>query len=112
GMRRGDLWSRALEQANKVIADCGPADQLAVFAFDVQTRPLLSFQESAERDPAQRNAIAKSLVAKLAPSWGGTNLGQALIDAVSAVEDVAGLSEKSGRMPRRGGLGSGPAAGG
>jgi hypothetical protein len=100
-MRRGDLWSRALEQANTVVANCGPADQLAVFAFDAQTRPLLSFQESGERDPAQRNAIARSLLAKLAPSWGGTNLGQALIDAVSAVEDVADTSEKSGRMPRR-----------
>ena len=39
--------------------------------------------------------------ARLAPSWGGTNLGQALIDAVSAIEDVADTSEKSGRMPRR-----------
>jgi Aerotolerance regulator N-terminal/von Willebrand factor type A domain len=100
-MRRGDLWPQALEQANKVVSECRPADQLAVFSFDVQTRPLLSFQESAERDPAQRNAIAKALLAKLAPSWGGTNLGQALIDVVGAVEDVADMSEKSGRMPRR-----------
>ena len=38
---------------------------------------------------------------RLAPSWGGTNLGQALIDAVSAIEDMADTSEKSGRMPRR-----------
>ncbi len=37
----------------------------------------------------------------LAPSWGGTNLGQALIDAVAAIEDVADTSEKAGRMPRR-----------
>jgi hypothetical protein len=100
-MRRGDLWPRALEIANKVIADCGPADQLAIFSFDTQTRPLMSFKESAEHDPAQRNTIAKSLLAKLAPSWGGTNLGQALIDAVGAVEDVADTSEKAGRMPRR-----------
>src|SRR5262249_9033952 len=100
-MRRGDLWSRALEQANRGVADCGPADQLAVFSFGVQAPPPLSFQEAAERGPVERNAIAKSLLAKLAPSWGGTNLGQALIDAVSAVEDVADTSEKSGRMPRR-----------
>jgi Aerotolerance regulator N-terminal/von Willebrand factor type A domain len=100
-MRRADLWPRALEMANKVIAECRPADQLAVFSFDAQTRPLLSFQESATLDPARRNAIAKAKLAQLAPSWGGTNLGQALIDAVSAVEEQADTSEKSGRMPRR-----------
>jgi aerotolerance regulator-like protein/VWA domain-containing protein len=100
-MRRAELWPRALAMANKVVAECRPADQLAVFSFDTQTRPLLSFQESATLDPARRDAIAKTLLAKLAPSSGGTNLGQALIDAVSAIEDVADTSEKSGRMPRR-----------
>jgi hypothetical protein len=100
-MRRGDLWPRALEIANKVIADCRPADQLAVFSFDVQTQPLLSFQESGTLDAARRDAVAKAKLAQLAPSWGGTNLGQALIDTVTAVEEVADASEKSGRMPRR-----------
>jgi len=100
-MRRGDLWPRALELASKVVADCRPADQLAVFSFDAQTRPLLSFHESAKLDPAQRNAVAKAQLVRLAPSSGGTNLGQALIDAVSAIEDVADTSEKTGRMPRR-----------
>ena len=33
-MRRGDLWPRAQALASKVIADCRPADQLAVFSFD------------------------------------------------------------------------------
>ena len=100
-MRRADLWPRALELANKVVADCRPADQLAVFSFDAQTHPLLTFHDSTKADPAQRNAVAQAQLAHLAPSWGGTNLGQALIDAVSAVEDVADTSEKSGRMPRR-----------
>ncbi len=100
-MRRGDLWPRALEIASKVIGECQPADQLAVFSFDVETRSLLSFQESATLDPARRNAVAKAKLGQLAPSWGGTNLGQALIGAVSAVEEVTDTSEKSGRMPRR-----------
>ena len=41
------------------------------------------------------------LVDRLAPTWGGTNLGQALVDTVAAIEDVADTSEKAGRMPRR-----------
>jgi hypothetical protein len=100
-MRRGDLWPRAIASARKVIADCRPADQLAVFAFDAATHPLLSFHESTTLDPARRQAVALALLDRLAPSWGGTNLGQALVDAVAAIGDVADTSEKAGRMPRR-----------
>lgn len=100
-MRRGDLWAKAKRQAEQAIADCRPADQLALFAFDGSTRPLLSFHESATLDPKRRQAVARALVARLEPSWGGTHLGQALIDAVAAIEDVADASEKAGRMPRR-----------
>ncbi len=38
---------------------------------------------------------------RLAPTWSGTNLGQALVDTVAAIEDVADTSEKTARMPRR-----------
>jgi hypothetical protein len=40
-MRRGDLWSQAKAKASRVIADCQPTDQLALFSFDVAARPLL-----------------------------------------------------------------------
>jgi hypothetical protein len=100
-MRRGDIWARALEQAGKVIADCRPTDQLAIFSFDAEFHPVLTFHESVTLDPARRDSVARALVENLAPSWGGTNLGQALIDAVSAIEDVADTSEKNARMPRR-----------
>jgi hypothetical protein len=100
-MRRGDLWTRARALADQVIDGCGPADQLALFAFDTATRPLLGFEESSTLDPARRRAVARARLDRLSPTWGGTHLGQALIDAVAAVEDVADASEKAGRMPRR-----------
>jgi Aerotolerance regulator N-terminal/von Willebrand factor type A domain len=100
-MRRGEIWPQAIELAGKVIAECRPGDQLALFSFDAETHPLLSFHESSTLDAARRGFVARGLVDRLAPSWGGTNLGQALIDAVSATLDVADTSEKSGRMPRR-----------
>jgi Mg-chelatase subunit ChlD len=100
-MRRGDLWTRAQALAVEAISACRPADQLAVFAFDASARPLLSFTESATLDPARRQAVARARVAQLAPGWGATHLGQSLIDAVAAIEDVADTSEKAGRMRRR-----------
>ncbi len=100
-MRRGDVWARAIEQTRKVIAECRPTDQLAIFSFDADFHPLLTFHESATLDAARRGTVARGLVERLAPTWGGTNLGQALIDAVLAIEDVTDTSEKSGWMPRR-----------
>lgn len=100
-MRQGDLWPRAKAMASKVIADCRPADQLGLFAFDVAARPLLGFEESATLDSNRRQAVAQGLLKGLSPTWGATNLGQALIDTVTAIEDIADASEKSGRMPRQ-----------
>jgi Aerotolerance regulator N-terminal/von Willebrand factor type A domain len=100
-MRRGDLWKRAKELAQQTIDACRPTDQVALFSFAESTQPLLSFDESATLDPARRQAIAKAHLNGLAPTWGATHLGQALIDAVAAVEEVADTSEKAGRMPRR-----------
>jgi hypothetical protein len=100
-LRRGDLWTRAKALAGQAIDDCLPTDQLAVFAFDASSRPLLSFDESATLDPARRQSVAKARLERLAPTWAATNLGQALIDVVAAIEDVADRSEKAGRMPRR-----------
>lgn len=100
-LRRGDLWPKAKALAEAAITAARPGDQLAVYAFDATSKPLLTFGESLTLDPSKRLAIAKARLDALEPSWASTNLGQGLVDAVGAVEDVADASEKAGRMPRR-----------
>jgi hypothetical protein len=100
-MRRGDLLDRARAEAAKVIGDARPGDDLAILAFDRETRTLLGFAESETLDPSRRAAVARSRLDAIRPTWGATDLGQALLDAVGAVEDVADSDEKAGRMPRR-----------
>ncbi len=51
--------------------------------------------------PSRRQAVALARIDGLEPSWEATDLGQGLIDAVAAIEDVADSSERTGRMPRR-----------
>jgi hypothetical protein len=100
-LRRGSLWTKATAAATEAIAACRPGDELAVFAFDATTRPVLTFAESRALDDSRRRVVARARLDRLAPTWGGTHLGQALIDAVAAIEDVTDAGEKSGRMPRR-----------
>ena len=64
---------------------------------------MLGFDESATLDPARRQAMAQALVERLTPSWGATHLGQALIDAAGAIENV-GDAERADR--RRSSAGS------
>jgi hypothetical protein len=100
-MRREDLWAQALNRARQTIDALGPADQLAIFTFDTTTRPLLSFAESASIDQTRRGAVAKDLLNKLSPTWGASNLGQALVDAVTAVEEVADRGAHSSQLFRQ-----------
>lgn len=100
-LRRGDLWTKAKALADAAIGECRPGDQLALFAFDGSTRPLLGFEESATLDPARRGDVARARLGTLSPSWAATDLGQALIDAVANIEEQADSSEKAARMPRK-----------
>lgn len=100
-MRRGDLWRQAQAVAGQVIDDCRPTDQLALYCFDRNWRPLLTFSESATLDLARRQTVARAHLERLQPTWGGTNLGEALVNTVAAIEDVADTSERIAHMPRR-----------
>lgn len=100
-MRRGDLWAQARARAVEAVAACRPDDQLAVFAFDASTRRVLGFDESSPLDSSRRLALATSRVGRLAPGWGATNLGRALVDAAGAIEDVGDAARKSAKVRRR-----------
>ena len=100
-MRRGDLWNRAQARAAEAINACRPGDLLALHAFDSESRRLIGFEESSSLDPSRRRALALKQIESLSPTWGATDLGLALVDAVAAIEDVADDSDETGRMPRR-----------
>jgi hypothetical protein len=100
-MRRGNLWPRAKAIAREVITNCRPADELAIFGFDDSCHEVLGFAESNSLGAARRQAVALGAVERLAPSWGATHLGQALIDGVSVLGNLADADPMQGRMPRR-----------
>ncbi len=93
-MRRADLWTQALEQAGEVLTSLEPADDVALFAFDRQCRPLVDFDEQALATRAGKAALVKDQLQAMTPSWSTTDLGTALVSVADAI-DVANDRQQS-----------------
>jgi hypothetical protein len=84
-MQRGQLWQQAVDRADAVLRRLTPADQAAVFTFDRQIRPLVSFDEWSAAPAGQRHALALAKLRGTRPGWASTQLGTALMGAAAEV---------------------------
>jgi hypothetical protein len=92
-MRRDGIWQQAQERVRAIIDAAGPADQLALVAFDRTPRILVRFEDGAGLAPADRAALWRQQLAALEPGWGDTRLDQALMLAAEvAAEDAGAVS--------------------
>lgn len=90
-MRRGDLWTQAVDAASERLQKVAVTDRLAVATLDRQTHLLWSFDQ--DRGAAStRVATLKPQLNALKPSWESTDLGQALVDAAGWFGSAQGLS--------------------
>ncbi len=98
-MRRESLWADARAKASAICRAAAPEDTLAVFVFDHELRRLVTFEQWTAAAAGQRAALAADALDKSPAGWGGTQLGQALVAAATALEDAR--SDK-GQPPSRG----------
>lgn len=89
-MRRANLWTAAREQAQSIVRRAAPTDQVAVFTFDRQVNPVVSFEQWTAAGPGRRVALVNGKLAALSPGWSATHLGQALIQAAETLADAGG----------------------
>jgi hypothetical protein len=89
-MRRADLWAAAREKAEAVLRKTSPADRLALFTFDRQCIPRVTFEEWTSTPAADRVALARSRLAESQPGWSATHLDLALS---RAAELLAGTED-------------------
>jgi len=89
-MRRANLWTAAREQVQSIVRQAAPADQVAVFTFDRQVNPVVSFKQWTAAGPGERAVLATGKLAALSPGWSATRLGQALIQAAETLADAGG----------------------
>jgi hypothetical protein len=89
-MRRANLWADARARAESILRETSAADQVAIFSFDRQMTPLLTFDQWNGAAPGERAALAERKLADISPGWSGTDLGKALIRAAEALADAGG----------------------
>lgn len=86
-MRRQGLWENALAQVSRSLRSANPSDEMAVWTFDRQARPVFSFAEWNAAGAGERPALAESRLRALAPGWAATRLDEALTTAAEAIAD-------------------------
>ncbi|HEX4148868.1 MAG TPA: BatA domain-containing protein [Pirellulales bacterium] len=87
-MRRADLWPQAQQLSAAALQDTRPADEVALVAFADQAETLISFESWTESPPAARQALARSALASIAPTWEATQLGSAIVKAAELVSEA------------------------
>ena len=69
-MRRGGLWDAARSKALTSVDAAAPGDAVAVYRFDRQLRPVVTFAEWSSRPSAERKAMVRARLGALTPGWG------------------------------------------
>lgn len=95
-MKRGSLWPEALRKAEAALKAAGPMDQLAVYTFDRQLQPLITFDQWNAMTPGERTSRALQALSQNGPGWAGTRLGDSLISAAEVLADATGKASATG----------------
>jgi hypothetical protein len=91
-MRRSGVWNRALDEANRVLDDVEDRDDVALFSFNDAVETVIGFdEERTPRNTAAKVTAVRNQLAGLAPTWGATQSGDALVfvaDVMDTLNDV------------------------
>jgi hypothetical protein len=95
-MQRAGLWTQVVGEAERVLSDLQPADELAVIAFDDQPHVLLGFEETAKLTPEQLQVSVPEMLESVKPSWLHGEMGNALAFAgdLAVSHDVEALADR------------------
>ena len=87
-LRRDGAWSDLMKQAGDSVSKLPTTSMVGLFAFDDRWRSVADFAELKPLEPTARRELVRARLAELKPSWGGTNLGEALVRTVSALQET------------------------
>lgn len=87
-MRRDNLWAQAKQKLTEQLDNLGPADQFALWTFDSQVQPLMSFEEWTTTGESVAPQLTRQRVGELTPGWQSSHLGKALVAAADEVDRI------------------------
>ena len=86
-MRREGLWNEAVKQLNETLGEAKEDDCFALFLFDKDLIPLVSFEDWKGLDEGTREVLIRKQLDGIEPGWQATDLGTVIPEAVTTVLD-------------------------
>ncbi|MEW4565543.1 BatA domain-containing protein [Bremerella sp. JC770] len=90
-MRRGNVWQKAVDQANTLLDELESTDEVSLYAFDETLVPLVTVEETSQLERSQRRELVRTRLKEALPTWSASNLGAALVGVaqrLSADDDL------------------------
>ncbi len=84
-MRRGTLWTEALQKAEEIIKQAGQ-NQIAVYTFDSGLTAVKALKEATQTESEHATQNLRERLTKLTPGWNATDLGLALTEIASLLQ--------------------------
>ncbi len=81
-MRRSGVWQQAGSEIERVLSQLETGDEVAYFVFDDRVQTVVDFQPASRE---RQMELVRHEFSQTAPTWGGTNLGLALVTAADAL---------------------------
>ncbi len=99
-MQRGDVWNQALQSIETELQNLGPNDRVALYTFEDQLQARVPFpaESAGSADLGRQVAEIRAVIRGLTPSWGGTELGQAVVLVAETLRDITQRQKLSGRQ--------------
>lgn len=88
-MRRADIWDNVRVEVKAILSKLEAEDQIALYAFDRDLRPLVPFGDAQSSD-YDRGAVLQAIREKmedLNPTWAHSDLGNALVGLADQLDD-------------------------
>ncbi len=102
-MRRESLWPEALKKVEQVLEKLETGDDFAIFRFDDQFQTILGFDDTKQLQTlTEKRAAAIAALRGQSPSWGRTDLGGAIVQAIEWLEVAReyGADQAAGLQPQ------------
>ncbi len=97
-MRRENLWQQAREKAETLLLATTPLDTVTLVAFDRTSRVLVDAEQWRTTPVDQRVSGAVQRLAAQSPTWSGTNLGPAILQALDLISGTRENSTARGEI--------------